>query len=357
MNAKFPTPTWTAAKAPTGCFRMEPKTVAGDYGTIRACVRYFGPKAEILDQGTVRVEAFTSPDFTGTPAARVALPESEKTTTATVDAEHVCQVELQGLPSGRKYYVRAYVDSDLYGTQNVCDDWESWGYSCDRSGATADMFAPLAWQVDASSAGSVCTVYIEDADTNNNRIPDAYEMYANGGTLDDGASNLNDTLACGLAVKSDLVSGLNEISASYSSVIGHYTAVLSTRGLAALALGVPATSVSTGANGQIQVLNQVEGVEVTSISLTDGKIALTVEPKTTASEISEEAKSIYGDVESAPITVKIDVLRATALGSNDWETISTQTVTVTGGSDLTLAATDVADGASAAFYKVRITQQ
>ena len=361
LNAKFPTPDWESALTPTGCFRMEPKTITGDYGTIRACVRYFGPKAQVLDQGTVRVEAFESPDFTGLPAARASLSSAdEKTAIATPDSEHVCQVELQGLKAGVKYYVRAYIDSDTYGTAKTRDDWESWGYSCDRTGASADMFAPLAWQVDASTLGGLCTVYIEDTDINGNRIPDAYEMYVNDGTLDNGAQNLDETLHCGLAVKSSLVSGLDQTTtdeSDYSGLIAHSVGVLQTRAMVALALGVPATSVSVDSSGQVQILNQAESVEVTNISLADGKISLEVQTKSSSSEVTAEAQSIYGDVAVSPVTVTVEVLRSETPNGDDWPTVKTETLTISGTQTTTLVL-DLSsdDTASSAFYKVRIRE-
>ena len=357
MNAKFPTPNWSSVG--TGYFRMEPSTVGGSYGSLKACVRYFGPTAEVLNQGTVRVEAFTSPDFSGDPAARAFVATADKASVAAYGSDHVAQVTLAGLPVG-KYYVRAYIDHNTYGTKNALDDWESWGYSCDRSGNTASMFAPVAWTIDKSTAGETCVIYVEDADTNGNRIPDAYEMYVNGGTLDNGAQNLDETLDCGLAVKKCLlgtnVTELTTSSADFSGLVAHYASALQTRALAAMALGVPAASITVDAATGALVVNPT--VDGDTVAITDfafdaaaGKVVLKVTADVDAATAA--SSTIYAVTAGSTVTVK--VLHTDTL-AGDWTTVATRTVKVSGASlDTGLIEIDVPDvTVTSGFYKVEV---
>lgn len=352
LNAKFSKPDWKAAGV--GYFRMEPVTFDSSYGKIRACVRYFGPTNEILNVGTVRVEAFESPDFTGDPVARAALPASEGAAVTSPDAAFEAQVELLGVPRGT-YYLRAYIDSDEYGTKKVRDAWESWGYLCDRSGATAAMFAPVSVTLDDSAKSDVALIYIEDTDTNGNRLPDAYEMHVNGGSLDNGTENLDETLHCGLAMKGALTNGkLNQTTTGdYSGLIAHYSSVLQTRALAALALGVPASSLTVDTNGRLAVDNRVSDVEIVSAVFENGKIALKIVAKSAASDVSAAGTSLYGSPALAARTVTCKVLRTETLAPADWVCVLTRQITV--GSDPVLI--DVPEATAAAgFYKVVIEE-
>lgn len=181
MNAKFPTPNWSKARKKV--FRLEPDARSG---SLDVCVRYFGSKAGVLDQGAVRVEAFESPDFTGLPVARTTIPTSEYDAIASSNATLVAQASLSGLPYGR-YYVRAYIDSNSYGTKKTLDVWESRGYC-----STSETSRPKAMAVGGTSQGGLCTIYVKDVDTNGNGIADAFEMYANGGVLDNGTENYDE---------------------------------------------------------------------------------------------------------------------------------------------------------------------
>ena len=64
------------------------------------------------------------------------------------------------------YYIRAYIDSNGNFKK---DDWESWG--CDRTPITLDP---------SDTALKVASVYIEDADTDQDWLPDAWEFVKHG---------------------------------------------------------------------------------------------------------------------------------------------------------------------------------
>ncbi len=326
MNAKFPTPNW--ANVGTGVFRLEPDVVGNKLGKINVCVRYFGPKASILDQGTVRVEAFESPDFTGLPAARVALPRSEYDTVASFDSNHVAQISLAGLPYG-KYYVRAYIDSDAYGMKKAHDDWESWGYACTHDGSTSEIFKPVEMEIDGSTSRDVCTVYIEDADVNGNRIPDAYEMYVNDGSLFNGTEAQDETLHCGLAIDTSLMSvQTNQTTsgaADYTGAIAHYAQTLRTASIAALANN--ATSVTVDADGNLVAEATVEdgSFVITDVAFDKdaGTVTLTLDANVESAD--KTAASIYNM--TSGLTVK--VLHTETLAGG-WTEVAKQTFTITG---------------------------
>ncbi len=178
-NSKFQSDSWSAASA----FRMNvygdgEVNVAGKF-SVSAAVKYYGPGTvnvlEANTNGTLRVEAYTSPDFTGDPAGRTFVSDLASVTNAggTVNATIV------GLEAGT-YYIRAYIDSD---GDFEKDAWESWGYYCARAGEgkTSAIFAPLSVTVGYGLKPGAVSVYVEDTDIDQDCLPDVYE-YETAGT-------------------------------------------------------------------------------------------------------------------------------------------------------------------------------
>ena len=139
-------------------------------GNLAAKVRYFGP-AQAFATGTVRVQAFATPDFAGAPVAAGYVADNG--TLAHTGTAAVTNATIIGLAQGT-YYIRAFIDTNDNG---VCDDWESMGYLCGRGRLQADAFIPAGVQYSTGVLGQTepVEIYIEDADTNQNCIPDAYE--------------------------------------------------------------------------------------------------------------------------------------------------------------------------------------
>ena len=174
LDAKFTTPNTTETKRD---FRLECSGVGGavsDYGAIDVCVKYFGPatcsfKASTL-AGLVRVQAFATPDFSGTPVGEAYL-RSGTIMTSVTDERANCV--LKGLPPGT-YYVRAYIDTNGNGLLNT---WESWGYANYVGTGSKTPYTPKGVMVvRGSTERPSATVYIEDMDTDNDGFPDAYEF-------------------------------------------------------------------------------------------------------------------------------------------------------------------------------------
>ena len=341
LNAKFPEPSWSDV----GVFRMEPEVAGSNLGRIDVCAKYFGP-ANVLADGRVVVEAFESPDFTGDPASRVIV--TNKSVVAASDTNNFCLASLKGLKRGY-YYIRAYIDSSSFGAQDVRDGWESWGYLSDRSGAKREIFEPIAMVIDgAIGAGDVAVVYIEDADTNGNRLPDAWEMLMNGGTLDNGAMRLDETLKCGLAVNKALSGGIKDAS-GVEAVVAHLASSFKTRGFASLALGVSPDSIAVNQSGQIELENKVDSVEIDELSFVGGKLTIAVSGK--VSPAAEASGAGLYDVSYASVkTVECEIYHRASLAEEDgWEVVASSTITVGSGA----VEIEVPQGGeSSGFYKV-----
>ena len=174
-------------------FRLEASGALGtvsDYGTIYARVKYFGPGSVKNGlprnvQKIVRVQAFTTPDFSGAPVGEGWVTNVDQV--ATTDALVVNAV-IRGVPPGT-YYVRAYLDSD---GDCVKDAWESWGYGCYVGAVDAPFanvrrgdsyvsavnfpYTPRAYEVVAGAESPVADIYLEDTDADNDGFPDVYEV-------------------------------------------------------------------------------------------------------------------------------------------------------------------------------------
>ena len=154
------------------------------YGSIAVRVKYFGPLVGSLSadptitKNLIRVQAFTSPDFSGLPVA-----ETYVTDISTIASEYVIATNavLTGVAQGGRYYVRAYIDTDANGVKS---DWESWGYACYVGDPLVkSVWAPKAVTVSYDDMIPVTTVFIEDADTDGDDFPDAWEMNPVNGSL------------------------------------------------------------------------------------------------------------------------------------------------------------------------------
>ena len=174
LDAKFRTPNGTETRYE---FVM-PDTSSGegfnDYATIPVAVKYCGP-GKVTDR--IIVEAYASPDFCGTPLSVGYV----KHTDTLADADRIeINAELAGLYTKGVCYIRAFLDTNGNG---VRDEWESWGYGNYVGTDRKDVYTPYAYTFDEYRVnGHVPTavVYIEDADTNGNKLPDVWEWNKSG---------------------------------------------------------------------------------------------------------------------------------------------------------------------------------
>ena len=278
LDAKFTTPNTNETKRD---FRLECSGLGGgvsDFGSIGVCVKYFGPatcsyKASNL-MGLVRVQAFATPDFSGTPAAELYLKGGK---TMTSQTENLVNCTLKGLPAGT-YYVRAFIDTNGNGVHNP---WESWGYANYVGTGSKKPFTPKAAEIKLGSTEvPELTVYIEDMDTDNDGFPDAYEYDQNQSLLTLGPASgatyftrVNPDLKPSLSATVSLASA-NLTAAPLMSMLSLDTGVASEATLAAANLLLGDT---TGASVKEDI-----NVSIAAFSLADG-ITLDISTKTVAS--------------------------------------------------------------------------
>ena len=343
-----------------GTFRMDVQTNGYSTGSIATSVRYYGPAAVTNDAAAViRVRAYASPDFTGAPVGGGFV---DKSVTDGVNCR------LLGLPKGM-YYLQAFIDSNGNG---VCDKWESMGYLCQRNGTTANWLNPVAVTVgDAVGASEAVTIYLEDADTDGDNLPDAWEYVT--ATADQrkdgsfltakGVGNLTLAGAGEIAVDSNLTKGLLGVqyvngelvpTAGLASEI--LTAFRSSASFAALTMGV-APNLTIGADGSLcqnpLVTDGTLAITGLAFDAAAGTVELTVAGDVTAPEAV--ASAIYQVKVGSTVTVKV---LHTATLAGKWQEVATIPVTVSGdsldGNVLTVEVPDVS--ATGGFYKVEIEQ-
>ena len=356
-NAKFKNDSFVTG----GTFRMGVQTNGYDIGSIATSVRYYGPAAVTNDANAlIRVRAYTSPDFTGAPVSGGFVDKS------VTDGGVNCRI--LGLPKG-DYYLQAFVDSNGNG---VWDKWESMGYFCQRDGSTADYLDPVAVSVGGSvGASEAVTIYLEDADTDGDNLPDAWEYVtataaqrANGTFLAaKGVDRLTLSGAGEIAIDSLLTSNLlfevnraNVPTAGLAS--GIRDAFLSSASFAALAMGLPANLTVDPVTGELCQNPTVEdGTLVISgmaFDVTAGAVELTVAGSVTV-PTEAAASAVYRVKVGSTVTVKV-LHTATLAGA--WQTVATEAVTVSGDSlksgVIRIKMPDVE--ASGGFFKVEIEQ-
>ena len=358
-NAKFRSDRWSTGAA---SFRMATPADGGVYGAMPVCVKYFGPAAA-LSASTIKVEAYSTPDFTGEPLARGKVAATDRTS-VTGTVANAANVWLQGLEKGSNYYVRAFLDMNAYGATNKVDVFEARGYACAREKDLDDPYRPS--QIffgHLTGTNDLVTVYIEDADSNGNRLPDTWEMAANGGRLYDGAMGIDGAIAGSIPVRSALVSALKskELSDAQAPLSGGLDTLvvrtLGTRAGAALALGVSADRLEYSADGTGRVLVKcaVESVTIESVDISaDGKATLEISGKVAEKNDYEASQSagFFGTsvVAAEPSPITVSIYRKTSL-ADDWgKPVATAVVPVAEGETKTV--TLDAPAAQSGFYKV-----
>ncbi|MBQ9693620.1 MAG: LamG domain-containing protein [Kiritimatiellae bacterium] len=184
---------------------------AQDSYYVRAQVRYNGvlKTAEDFDYQNLVVEAHYSGSFNGNPVASTTDKLVYDADNATVAALNRCvkmvkdkedgeffstrfDVELRGLATSKPVYLMAYFDLNGNGKR---DTWEPWGYAAQGLDAVGGFyFDPLAVTPQSSGMTYQVEFYIQDVDTDNDKLSDAWEWLQNGqqntgSFFDDGTEN------------------------------------------------------------------------------------------------------------------------------------------------------------------------
>lgn len=185
LNSKYST--WSSTEwSPWRIFRWDVNTPlppvgtatnlngsSAGYGQLRAVVKYFGAVTNTVANRVI-LQAFQNRSFTGQPAAQYAFSASQNTMLTNLSLSATNHIPMRGLKPG-VYYVRAFIDSN---TNSVLDSWESWGYA-NYLGEQKSYYDVRPVTVSYSSITPLATVYIEDADTDQDWFPDAYEYELN----------------------------------------------------------------------------------------------------------------------------------------------------------------------------------
>jgi hypothetical protein len=325
------------------------------YSSVKVSVKYAG-SAKVLEKysaqsatkGAVIVQAFTTADFSGIPAGESVIMNAVEEIDNGADNGLV-----KGIPALGMYYFRAYIDSN--GNRKL-DDWESWGY------------AKESVVLDSSVVKSpVVGIWIEDADTDGDWIPDALE-YANAGW--NGEWNVVKALyGSNKASLGELILPV-EISAKIAS--GEFDAAFS-RGYAGVSLTVfqgsdfAAALVGLDVNNRTSieaireaVAKKVKTVRVTSLAINaeGSKIVLGVDGDVADSIAGEAFKQFYeiGATEDFA-KVKLLVYKKENLAQADWTLVETlDNVQIGAGAVFVEVPLQSQLDMKSGFYKVEVVQ-
>ena len=314
------------------------------YSSINVAVKYTGPKAVLADcedltetNGKVRIQAFATADFSGEPVAQGLITNKA----SLIDTSDItANGRLVGLPYGT-YYIRAYIDSNGNFKK---DDWESWGYVKDPVVVKPNQVAPLAG------------LYIEDADTDQDWLPDAWEV-AKCGDLKKQAAAVDPEGR--IVLKQELYDGILAGQANFSRFLsGASTTFFQNIGNAVLLLGLGDDVTLAGiADLRRAVEKNIEpdSVKITSFTVDteNGKVVLTVGAEATDSIAGELLSPVY--ITTTDVTIK--VYRKDNLALAAWEPVKSVPVTIDASTvderiEVPISEVDFNSG----FYKVEIDQ-
>lgn len=330
FNSKFRSEA-PSAKTTTN-FRMNTnstKPVADNgYTVIGARVSYYGPDKVIATvattsnlRGKVRVQAYSTPDFSGDPVAETVVIDKDSLSST----DRAVNAMITGLPKG-SWYVRAYIDTN---GNLKRDEWESWGYACNREGKVPgySRFSPVPVVIDDDTvAMPECDVYIEDCDTDGDWFPDAYEMVEKGSLTTLGPVSSSSGL---VNVNPDLKTSVShELSASLCTLAGPDIDTLQDAAMAALILGLDTAGSSSPRAAVAAALNaqtlEPDGVSIKNIAVNGGVVSVTsdVDLSVNAGGLSTAA-SIYTGQVSGDVVYKVWYKKN--LTDEKWTLLSTQT--------------------------------
>ncbi len=320
------------------------------FNAIKVCVKYTGPLHVLANcdesgtAGRVRLQAFTTADFSGVPSSQALVTGKDKIADPSYT---MANAKLIGLPAGT-YYIRAYIDSNGNFQK---DDWESWGQ------------ATVPVTVGAGDSAPVVGLYIEDADTNHDWVPDALEFNPTTGQLKDAYSPIKvtgeflmskklseavsaDTLEAGV---STYLSGATLSAFQYADVIGTL-------------LGVNSSGETTTINAirkAVEKKVKAGTVRITSIKFdpTGKKVVLAVDAEVADSVAGDLFSKIFEYSPGDEVVVKVKVFRKDSLVQAEWVPVGdAQTVSVGVHSQEVSVPLPSGTDYTSGFYRVEIEQ-
>ncbi len=308
-----------------------------DYGMIRARVRYFGstPTANNALANLVRVQAFTTPDFSGMPAGEAYVKDlSNLGSESAIDVN----ATILGLKPGT-YYVRAYIDTNGNGSW---DKWESWGYGNYVHTSNPALYTPRAYEIAINGPLPEAEIFIEDMDTDRDGLADSKEM-ATKNSLTELKSATGATFFT--RVNPDLATSLSPLNFGDSASSPAYAPITLMSALAA----VDDTPV---ADGDVVV-------RIDDFSL-DGGLDLTVMSDVT--EVSTRAKTVMAFSSTADVNVILVAAKKPDFSDATEAIVETLSLSAQGTTEVKVpaekikATIDAANLGSAAFFKVKLEQ-
>ncbi|MBR3221208.1 MAG: LamG domain-containing protein [Kiritimatiellae bacterium] len=379
-NAKFRSNAYSTEPA---TFYLNVQTNGYLYGTANVAVRYFGPK-ESFDARAVRVQAFTSPDFTGIPVA-AGYVKGKSATLDAVGAKPQANCSIIGLPLSAPgatttgeahgtYYLRAFIDSDKDG---VCDDWESSGYLCVRDGSalnnilagdgsvsTENILNPTPIKIGPDVGyGDLAVIYIEDADTDEDGLPDSWEYAKYGDLSKKGIELISETPAAEMLVNKRLTGALELRANARIPTAGLSSTLrssLSNAGTLALAMGASPQddeSFTAAISGAVSPKLAEDGVSITSLEFVDGKVSITVSAETKPAEHSAAASALVdSEALKGDIPAVATVYWTQSLVNPQWTPVKSQNIVVGSGEDTIDIGNAVPEGVSG-FFRVEVMEK
>ncbi len=341
-------------------FRLECSGAGGvsDYGSLALQVKYFGPgsvskAATSSREKLIRVQAFDTPDFSGTPAGEAYVKDISNL--ASISNISV-NARIIGLKPGT-YYVRAFIDTNGNGTRQV---WESWGYANYVGTGASAVYNPKPLEIVAGSTEvPVAAIYIEDADSDDDGFPDIYEYDKNGDLTTLGPASgatfftqVNPDLKAALSAYAKLNLEIGS-SASSAPLLRMMSAGASS------AEGLNAFNELLSGTPEVEVDESSVTVTIESFSMDDG-ITVRVEPVVSA------GTSGLLSVSTDPVAFRLELRHKATLAEADWATVASVPLSVKANETVTLSGDDLAplrakiselkSAGSAGFFKVVLTQ-
>ena len=311
-------------------FRMNLPEPSPNYGAAQVAVRYYGPDA-VAAGAVIRVEAYKTPDFSGEPVSRGYV--TNKADIASTAAITTANAVIPGLKTG-SYYIRAFIDTLPNARRDV---WESWGCLCTRDTTVGTIFTPKRVTVGPTTGVSdVIPVYIDDCDTDQDYLPDAWEWATAGNLTADGLAQIDETATGGFALKTSLAKSLADSEKVQGGLAVMVRSMLSAPRVAALLTGADATGTDAQVN---RALGSVGGdleaepvsVAITGIALdrTASTVTLTADTAGAATGQSAAAIEFYEIPAGADsLELTCTVWHRAALDSGSWKAIATEKVAI-----------------------------
>jgi len=366
LNAKFYNTTTEANWSDWKLFRLDVNAPieSSGYGALTARVKYHGPATSLL-ANRVKVQAFHTASFTGLPVAEYTLTSADLNALTSPAAASV-NVMLKGLSlssNAGKYYVRAFID---HNTNTVRDLWESWGYANYYGASEIHPYSPRPVSVKLAPDTEVVDITIEDADSDQDWFPDAWEYEKNP------SGDFLNLVGPSPAAEADtevnpwLSLTTNLGRTGFFIALSAGTTDLDSDGLgdlAELALGSDADATSSSGDGYADGDKLALGLapaDTLSLSLTGLDAADPLNPVVQWSVGVQKASGVNRSLISALSTVTggvvgYEIVYTPSLSNPQWRTVKTGTVTLSGVQTLVSAVESAAVEESVkGFFRVRL---